>query len=125
MILFHEYGHISWDRLITKVPSKIIFTKVNGHWSFAAQATLPERLYCDVKKNPEKYIRDRLLSRFSGIISIVPSIIMLFLYPMYNWVFFLLSIGTMGYTYWETFHYHQEHPWILFVKNIECDQNSK
>lgn len=119
MIIFHECGHYLWDRLVTKVPSKLVITKVNGHWAFGAQATLPKILYSDVKENPKKYIRDRQLSRFAGIISIIPSITMFLLFPIYNWVFFLLSIGSMAYTYWETFYYHREHPWILFVNNLE------
>lgn len=122
MIIFHEYGHHLWDRIVTKIPSKLTITKVNGRWAFATQASLPRSLYSDVKENPEKYIRDRLLSRFAGIISLIPSITMFILIPVYNWVFFLLSIGSMAYTFWETFYYHKEHPWILLVNKL--DDNS-
>ncbi len=119
-IIFHEYGHIYWDRLVTQVPSKFVITKINNHWAFGARATLPPHLYCEVKNNPTKYIRDRRLSKFAGIMGIIPSSTFYFWFPKYDLEFSFITLFMVAYTVWETFYYQKEEPWILFVNNIEC-----
>lgn len=120
MIVFHESGHYLWDITVTKVPSKIVFTKVNGRWAFGVQATLPKERYWDVRNNPDKYIRDRKLSRFVSIISIIPAIVFRMIFPEYELLFIVLILCFILYTFWETFSYHKEHPWITLVK-VKCD----
>ncbi len=121
MIPFHELGHYLWDRIVTKIPSRFVFTRIEGHWAFGVQATLPPSRYPDFRNNPDKYMRDRLLSRFAGILAVLPAYLFLLIFPEHALIFFILGLGSMLYTFWETFYYHRNHPWLSLLNSCEND----
>lgn len=122
MIVFHEFGHYLWDVLITKVPSRFVFKRVNGRFAFAVEAELPRERFPEVRNNPRKFIYDRTMSRFAGIFSVIPALVFLLIFSNYSLLFFVMEVIFVVYSFYEAFFYHQEHPWI---KQVFSEINNK
>lgn len=119
MTLFHELGHYLWDVLITKVPSRFVIKRVHGLYAFAVEAELPIERISEVKENPKYFIFDRKMARFAGILSVLPALVFNILFPKYVLVFLIMEIIYILYSFYETFFYNQDNPWIELAMSEE------